>query len=397
MGHKKILASAILLVALMVSFPMAGLLAGETDTDAPDSSTTESSEPSVEYDLSINSTEGGSVTTPGEGTFNYTAGTVVDLVTTPDTGYRFVEWTGDVGSIGDTNSASTDITVNDDYSLTARFEQIPSVQHDLSINSTEGGSVTVPGEGAFTYDEGEVANLVATPSTGYRFDKWTGDVATIGDVNAASTNIIMNGNYSITANFEGAEAGDVGIKAGDWMKVTYNITGWPAGQPYAEWLKFEFLSINGTVVNVRATAHMSDGTEHSDTAPLEVVSGSEVSGLEGIVIPANQTTGNAVYIAGYGNVAIGGEVTGTYAGASRTVVYAGFSAGETQVTYYWDKLTGVMVQLSTTSPSVTATAKATETNMWGGSTVGMPWWPWIIVGAAAAGLLIFFVRRRIAV
>jgi len=42
---------------------------------------------------------------------------------------------------------------------------------------------------------------VATPATGYRFVNWTVDVATIANVNAASTAIIINGSYSITANF----------------------------------------------------------------------------------------------------------------------------------------------------------------------------------------------------
>ncbi|MFC1911157.1 hypothetical protein ACFLXM_00585 [Chloroflexota bacterium] len=283
---------------------------------------------------------------------------------------------------------------------TSDSEETSSVQYELSINSTEGGLVITPGEGAFNYTAGTVVDLVATPDAGHRFVEWAGDVDTIADVDAASTNITINGNYSITANFVGVEASDVGIKAGDWIKLTYNLTGWPAGQPYAEWLKLEFLSINGTIANVRATAHISDGTEQSDSGPVDVVSGSEVPGLAGIVISANRTTGDPVYIVGYGNVAIEGEATRSYAGANRTVVYAGFSAAETQVTYYWDKLTGVMVELSTTSPGISGTAKATETNMWGAApvppSVGLPWWPWIVLGVAAvaAGLAIFFTRRR---
>jgi hypothetical protein len=274
---------------------------------------------------------------------------------------------------------------------------LPPPQCALTISSTAGGSVTTPGQGTFTYDKGMVADLLAEPEEGYLFVNWIGDVNTIGSVTAAATNITMDGDYSIRANFVGVEAGEVGIKAGDWIKVAYNVTGWPAGQPYAEWLKLEFLSVNGTTANVRATVHASDGTEQSGTAPVDVVSGSEVPGLAGIVISANLTTGDSVYIAGYGNVAIEGEATRTYAGANRTVVYAGFSKNETQVTYYWDKLTGVMVELSSTSPGITGTAKATETNMWGaGATrVGMPWWPWIIVAVAAVvGTVIFFVRKR---
>jgi len=353
--------------------------------------------PSVQYDLSITSTEGGSVTTPGEGTFNYTAGTVVDLVATPDAGYSFVEWTGDVGTIADVNAAATTITVNGDYSITADFEETSSVQYDLSINSTEGGSVTTPGEATFNYTAGTVVDLEATPDAGYRFVNWTGDVGTIADVNAAATNVTMNGNYSITANFMGVEAGDVGIKAGDWIKLQYTFTGWPAGQSYPEWLKFEFLSINGTIANVRFTQRISDGTEQSDNATVNVVSGIEAPMLAGIVISANLTTGDSVYIAGYGIVTIEGEATKTYAGGNRTVVCANFTQNETRVTYCWDKLTGVMVEVSSTSPGFTATASATETNMWESAevtTTRMPWWPWLIVGVVAVGLVIFFVRRK---
>jgi hypothetical protein len=159
-------------------------------------------------------------------------------------------------------------------------------------------------------------------------------------------------------------------------------------------LRLEFLSVNGTIANVRATVRISDGTEQTASGPLDVVSGGGIPELPGIVVFANLTTGDSVYMAGYGNVTIAGEATRTYAGANRTVVYASFSQNETQVTYYWDKLTGVMVEISSTSPGITATAKATETNMWGATTVRMPWWPWIIVGVVAVGLVIFFLRRR---
>jgi hypothetical protein len=73
--------------------------------------------------------------------------------------------------------------------------------YTVTIDSTAGGSVTTPGEGRFTYDEGTVVNLVAAPDAGYRFANWTGDVGTIGNVNAAITTITLDDNYSITANF----------------------------------------------------------------------------------------------------------------------------------------------------------------------------------------------------
>jgi hypothetical protein len=158
------------------------------------------------YILTVDSTAGGAVavnnvTIPGKAIFAYDAGTVVSLNATPDSGYQFVNWTGDVGTIDNVHASETIITVNGNYSIMANFEVPPPVQYSLTIFSTAGGSVTTTGKGTHIYDEGTVVNLVATPASGYKFHKWTGDVDTIANVNAASTNITMSGNYYIVANF----------------------------------------------------------------------------------------------------------------------------------------------------------------------------------------------------
>jgi len=211
------------------------------------------------------------------------------------------------------------------------------------------------------------------------------------------------GGWNLVLALPPPQEGPVAIKAGDWIKYKYTITGWPAGQPYAEWIKLEFLSVEGASANVRVTLHISDGTEESETMSVNLVEGGgEALGLAGFVISANLTTGDSVYMSGFGDIAIEGETTRTYAGARRTVVYASISEsipyqGDIQLTYYWDKLTGVMMEVSMTYPGMTATAKATETTMWeaGPPAVGMPWWPWIIVAVVVAtGLVIFFMRRR---
>jgi len=178
--------------------------------------------------------------------------------------------------------------------------------------------------------------------------------------------LFLIGTVTFTFDSQSAKAEvQVGVKAGDWIKHTYTISGWPSGEPYPLWLKVEFLSVEGTNATINVTMHMSDGTEQNDTITVDIAGGGEdFQGLSGFVIPANSTTGDSIYISGYGNVTIAGETTEAYAGASRTVVYASFSQYGTQLTYYWDKLTGVMVEASTTSGGVTATAKATETNMW---------------------------------
>jgi hypothetical protein len=153
------------------------------------------------YSLIISSTEGGSVTEPGEGTSVYAASTEVELVAVPDEHYHFVEWTGDVGTIAEVYAASTNITMNDSYSITANFE-LDEVWYSLSISSIEGGEVTTPGEGISIHAANTTVDLIAQPYEGYEFAKWTGNVSTIADVNAASTTIAMNTSCSITANFE---------------------------------------------------------------------------------------------------------------------------------------------------------------------------------------------------
>jgi hypothetical protein len=155
----------------------------------------------VQYDLTIRSTAGGSVTVPGEGTFTYDGGRVLDLVARADSGHRFVNWTGDVTTIANVNGASTTITMNDDYSIVANFEAIPPDRVTLTVSSSDLGLVTTPGEATFTYNKGTVVNLKAESDASCRFVRWIGDVGNVADVTAASTTITMNGDYSITATF----------------------------------------------------------------------------------------------------------------------------------------------------------------------------------------------------
>ncbi len=156
----------------------------------------------TEYDLTVSSTEGGSVTNPGEGTFTYDEATVVNLVAEADEGYHFVNWTGDVNGIANIGDPTTTITVESDCFITANLV----AAYYLTASSTQGGSVTVPGEGTFPYGEGAVVNLAATPDDGYQFLKWTGDVDDVANVNDATTCITINRDCSITANFDEGEA-----------------------------------------------------------------------------------------------------------------------------------------------------------------------------------------------
>jgi hypothetical protein len=70
------------------------------------------------YDLTISGLHG-DVTTPGQGTFSYAPGTVVDLVAIPHPGYRFSNWRGDMSTVADIYDPITTVTMNGDYFLSA--------------------------------------------------------------------------------------------------------------------------------------------------------------------------------------------------------------------------------------------------------------------------------------
>jgi Leucine-rich repeat (LRR) protein len=167
-----------------------------------------------EYKLTVSSTAGGSVVDPAEEISTHTEGMSVYLIAVADEGYRFVSWTGDVDTIGNVKRAQTVIKIGGEYSIRAEFEKLP--EYHLTVSNTTGGRVIKPKKAMTTYKGEKVVELEAQEDVGWGFVSWTGDVGTIADVDAASTSITMNGNYSITANFEKEEPvtiTDTGLEA----------------------------------------------------------------------------------------------------------------------------------------------------------------------------------------
>jgi hypothetical protein len=80
--------------------------------------------PPTEWRLTINTTEGGRIISPGVGAHFYDAGEVVALVAAPHAGYRFVNWTGKVQAINDVYQATTIINMKLDYTITANFAPV---------------------------------------------------------------------------------------------------------------------------------------------------------------------------------------------------------------------------------------------------------------------------------
>jgi hypothetical protein len=142
-------------------------------------------------DYSPSTGSGGGSITPLVGTYSYTAGTIVDITATPDSGWQFTSWTGDVT---DPYSATTNVTMNTDKTVTANFNQTTGIL-TLAINGS--GSVA-PSVGSHDYTLGGNVTISAIPSSGWAFANWTGDV---WNINSATTNVTMATNKTVIANF----------------------------------------------------------------------------------------------------------------------------------------------------------------------------------------------------
>ncbi len=71
------------------------------------------------FTLTVEIDGAGSVT-PSAGTYQYGKDTVVDLSATPDEGFQFDGWTGEVDDI---TSATTTVTINSDTTIRANFSK----------------------------------------------------------------------------------------------------------------------------------------------------------------------------------------------------------------------------------------------------------------------------------
>ena len=136
---------------------------------------------------------GGTVTAPATSPTTHNYGAVVTITASPNTGYHFVNWSGDVSTVADVNAASTTITMNGNYTVTANFA---IDTHTLTIAKAGTGSGTVvPAVGVHPYGYGTVVTLEATAASGSTFDGWS------GDPDCEDGSVTMNADKACTATF----------------------------------------------------------------------------------------------------------------------------------------------------------------------------------------------------
>ncbi|MCB9068634.1 MAG: T9SS type A sorting domain-containing protein [Calditrichae bacterium] len=148
-----------------------------------------------QFDLTVSTSGNGSVS-PSSGTFNQN--TVVQLTASPDPGWQFSGWSGDLS--GNQNPAS--VTMDSDKNITATFVESTVQQYNLITNVSGNGSIQMNPAGGI-YNENTVVQVTAIPDAGWQFSGWSGDLS--GAANPES--ISMNSNKNITATFSPITSG----------------------------------------------------------------------------------------------------------------------------------------------------------------------------------------------
>ena len=138
------------------------------------------------YALKVITQGGGTVSLS---TGEYKEGTVVEILAIPSSGWRFVEWAGDVS----TNENPVNVLIDKDKTINAVFEEIPIYMLNSEV---EGSGEVSPSNGQ--YEEWTTIELLALPLEGWRFVEWRGDAQ--GTDNPLS--LLMDSNKTVIAIFE---------------------------------------------------------------------------------------------------------------------------------------------------------------------------------------------------
>ena len=140
----------------------------------------------LEYELTVTSGGGGSVTGGGA----YTYGKKALLSAEPQQGYLFAGWEG--LSSGSHESSTIEVVVLRQENARAKF--VPAT-HAVTLSAGNGGSV----KGGGVYEHGETVNIEASADIGYRFVEWEG--GEVSDINASQSTLQVVRESTIRARF----------------------------------------------------------------------------------------------------------------------------------------------------------------------------------------------------
>ena len=204
----------------------------------------------------------------------------------------------------------------------------------------------------------------------------------------ALTLIIVAAAPSVFANVT------VGVKKGDWIEYQVSTTGAPPEGHDAKWARMEVTNVQGKAINLNVTTQFANGTFLYENITLNLETGQLG---DDFFVPANLAAGDVFFDAHAGNITISGVEQRTYAGAERTVI----SGSTPQTSFYWDKVTGILVEAHSSYPdfNFTMATFADKTNIWEPQILGLePLFFYLVtvvaIAIAVAAVAVVLVLRR---
>jgi hypothetical protein len=196
-----------------------------------------------------------------------------------------------------------------------------------------------------------------------------------------------------------------GGKSGDWIEYGLTQFGLPtsSGEP-SEWVRMDFLSVEGANVTVNATLYTSNWTIENETITIDLTSQNPQDDItlgpwfnaRAYFIPVGLNITDPVYLGqAFGTQNITGETTESYAGVGRTVIFTNFTIQGSHYILYWDKQTGVLTEGLEYFGNVTAVAAYNDvlvsgTNMWSPPIL----WPVLLWVAIALAIVLGILSSR---
>jgi uncharacterized protein (TIGR02145 family)/uncharacterized repeat protein (TIGR02543 family) len=190
------------------------------------------------FTLTTYATTGGSVSSPGEGTYHYYEEKSVTVTATAESGYRFTNWSGASESV----NPSINITMDGNKTLTANFqlENVTTPTYRVTFDAN-GGTVN-PTSGT-TGENGTLADLPTPTRSDYTFKGWWttaegGDSVTVDWVYNADATVYARwtlNTFTITFDANGGTVSPTSDTTGEGYKlallptpkrICYTFNGW---------------------------------------------------------------------------------------------------------------------------------------------------------------------------
>lgn len=136
--------------------------------------------------------------------------------------------------------------------LTAHYERL---EYELTISAT-GGGTTNPPPGSYKYSKGTSVAITATPSSGYKLDRWTLDGV---DRTGSQIIVLMNMDHALVAYFKVIPTHTLSVASSPVDSVSFTINGKGRTTPYSETLEED----NYTIIMPASFADVGSGKTYS--------------------------------------------------------------------------------------------------------------------------------------